>query len=287
MLDVKTGMIALAVRCQAVRRQTVRRQTVRRQTVRRQTVRRRASKIEQMPKIISLGSSCFILKFWEQWFDYPRLPFDYATTPHNSLLSLLNTKFQNILQPQKIHSFDKFRIGFYGPHAGYTFGHVDEKYLEKVSSKIKRRCNRFLDLIKENETNEFLFIRERLRNSIYESSFFPEKAHDKGIELQLIKEYIDLHQTLKNFGFSKFKLVYLIHSPIFSCEGLIHINDQKLNEIHKVVSDYFFVFKEKFDFDPSEWDRVKNLINNRFIIKQNSDVLNQHQDQQGLVAHNI
>jgi len=203
------------------------------------------------PKVISLGASCYPFMRMKNLFSTERYLFDSCRCSHQVLLTMLKSKFRNILNPiPAIPNQNAVRIGFYDEYSDFWVGHRKREQMPDIDATIRRRAKRFLDLVSSNEHIVFI----RLRNYYFDPSTFLEPCSSDEIVSMFETEYDQIVLTLKELGFKNFEVFYIISSPILTLDGFITIPEGP-------ISESMYCLEDPESFSNKNWKGCFDFLN--------------------------
>ena len=203
-----------------------------------------------MSKLISLGSFCQTMSTLKRLgINQERYPFDFIRSNPNIIMDCIKTDFKTFLNKNLYIKGKVLGNVFYGHEVyGYDlFAHTNI-FDDKIYSSLIRRCKRFTELLKSNQSKIFFIIftlwDEKFKvfindiEEVRESSMFDSRKTDK-IRTK-IKELYDLLESKTN----NFKIISIIN--LHPAYGEKWDNERKIifDFKYKNIENYLFYSKE-------------------------------------------
>ena len=152
--------------------------------------------------------------------------YDFCRCPHQTLLTMLRTKFKNILYPDPLApNQTKVQIGFYDEYGGFLVGHRKRELMPEIDATIRRRAQRFLDLASSEKRIVFV----RLRNHYFSQDAYLEPVFSDGVISMFEEEQREIVQALTEIGFKNFEVFYIVNSHMLTLDGFITIPEGLLS----------------------------------------------------------
>ena len=229
-------------------------------------------------ELVSLGYSCYPKFIIREIIDKETNFFDWVASSTWSILNLLDNNFNNVLNENNYHYFNKQFI----PHSPDNFIYNKEYYLRFIhdddflkntnewnvfQSKYTRRIDRFKNLLKSTNDVLFFYLEENLIrfDKLYPEieKYYPKNNENYHIEQSKLEQsrMHDIVKTIKTkYNKHNFKIMYFSHL---------------VDKTH--YKDNIIFIKTDCHYNQFEWDKVarnhgiKSIIDNYDYI---NDILN-------------